>query len=195
MLCASTVWIQLCPIHCLWIFAGGYVPGERIPFTVTVENRSSRKVRSLTLHFVQRIVFRTSCKSTLRPRYVQQLESPMQIGPRATTTWNGEFPVPAVCATSNGTCRLIEVSYALLLSVKLKCAISENLTIPITIGTIPLQPAGGVAQPQPSYESCAFGPTEIAGLDRVKGDVIENNQNSFVPQYPVYKYTLWREIE
>ncbi len=129
------------------------------------------------------------------------MQSPNQIAACTTETWNGEFPVPAVVATSNGSCRIINVRYDLVLNVNpAGPTMSKSLTIPIVIGTIPIRIVNpdqtgsiGFELPPPSYQECSFGasapPMPMSKQDvdpSTKGEMIENNQDSFVPQYPYY---------
>ena len=154
----------------------------------------------MTLKFVQTIVFQATTKSKTCTRNILQIKSPNKTGPRSFETWNGECPVPAVVATSNGSCRIINVRYDLVLNVNPSgLTMSTNLNIPIVVGTIPLlEPAqnGGIGfePPPPSYQSCSFGPSAPPmmpqpGDESKKGEMIENNQDSFVPLYPYYNYS------
>ena len=77
---------------------------------------------------------------------------------------------------------------------------SSNLNIQIVIGTIPLLESAqnqgiGLEPPQPSYQNCSFSPSALSLMPQSddqskKGEIIKNNQDSFVPIYPYYAFTL-----
>ena len=151
----------------------------------------------MALKLLQTIVFQATTKSKTCTRNVLEVRSPSKIGPRSFETWNGECTVPAVVATSNGSCRIINVRYDLVLNVY--GSMRSNLNIPIVIGTIPLlEPAQNgeivLEPPPPSYQSCSYGSSARpmmpeTGDQSKKGEIIENNQGSFVPLYPYYTFS------
>lgn len=64
-----------------------------------------------------------------------------------------------MCSTSNGTCRIIDVSYKLIFTFGAPNSIDEHLKVPITIGTIPLRDLARPSAPldsqaPPSYGAC-----------------------------------------
>jgi hypothetical protein len=88
----------------------------------------------------------------------------LEIQPRSVEKWDrGRLIIPSVCSTSNGTCRIIEVSYTVVFTFGASSSFDENLTIPVTIGTMPLRdisefslaPSAPMEMPSPpSYEAC-----------------------------------------
>lgn len=173
---------------------GGHVPGEAIVFSVNIDNRSSREIKIMQVDLVQQIKFHATNKTRTCTRHVAAIRFPGKIGIRKQENWeNISLVVPPVCSSSNGTCRIIDVRYAINLNFDAGgLAISKDLSIPVVIGTIPLMNLGiPVPQNWPlSYQASIFDPTpsqEMPPEYETKGEVVESDQSSFRPHYPYYK--------
>lgn len=170
------------------------MPGEAVIFSVIINNRSSREIKTMKVDLIQQIRFHATTKSRTCTRHVASVVYPAKIPPRQQEHWdNIALVVPPVCSSSNGTCRIIEVNYAINLNFDAAgVALSQDLTIPIVIGTIPLMNLG---MPVPNnlpltYQASIFDPTpnqEMPPDYETKGEVVESDANSFRPHYPYFK--------
>jgi hypothetical protein len=175
------------------IMKGGYVCGECIVFNATVDNRSSREIKSCTVNLIQHLVFHATTKSKRCTRTVALIKYPKKINAKTTETWSDSvLTIPPVCSSSNGTCRIIEVIYSVVFNFDASgMAISTDVSIPITIGTIPLQDSNNQTQHNLpySFEASHFGAesNQMPPEFEQKGEVFESDANSFKPYYPYYK--------
>lgn len=184
------------------------MPGEGIVFNASIDNKSGRTIREMTVRLLQNLRFHATTKSKSCTRTVAAIQFPGKIGPRSQDTWNSSvLTIPPVCSSSNGTCRIIEVSYLVEMSFDTSgIAISKDLRIPIIIGTVPLtakatQDAyplldGDEEAAAPSYEECLFSasassrprPKDHMPADyEAKGELVESDQATFKPYYPYYR--------
>lgn len=182
------------------------MPGEAIVFSVMIDNRSSREIKSMQVDLNQIIVFHATTKSRRVARHVASVRFPGKVGARNQEHWeNIALLVPPVCSSSNGTCRIIDLKYELNLNFDASgVAVSKSLIIPVVIGTVPLSspmsrpatlslPASlpdQFGQPPPSYQASIFEPTpnqEMPPDYDTKGELVESDHNSFRPHYPYYK--------
>lgn len=147
----------------------------------------------MQVDLIQQIRFHATCKSRTCTRHVASIRYPGKIASRQQENWsNIAIVVPPVSSSSNGTCRIIEVNYAINLNFDASgMAISQDSTIPVVVGTIPLMNSG---MPVPtnlplSYQVSIFDPTpnqEMAPDYETKGEVVESDAHSFRPYYPYY---------
>ncbi len=117
----------------------GYVPGERIQFTVQIDNRSKRKIKPLKVEFYERITFHARSKSTSSYRVIASATNGISIEPLRFYEWkdaNSSFVLPPLCHTSNGLCRIIDIKYVLSLKFSPSGSVSSTINIPITIGKV-----------------------------------------------------------
>ena len=99
---------------------GCYVPGENIDFKASIENKSSRELKHLTVDLIQNLKFHASGETRKCSRKVAQVTYQSKIPSRSSENWtNGCLPIPAVCPSSNNTCKIIEISY--IIKIKKKC--------------------------------------------------------------------------
>jgi hypothetical protein len=177
------------------ITKGGYVCGECIVFNVTVNNRSSREIVSCSVKLMQHLIFHATTKSKKYTRRVAFIEYPNMINAKTTETWSGSaIIIPPVCSSSNGTCRIIDVFYSVVLKFNTSgISTSTYVSIPITIGTIPLQESYYTNQAQHnlsySFEASHFESEskEVLLEFEQKGEMFESDTNTFKPCYPYYK--------
>jgi hypothetical protein len=173
----------------LSIFKGGYVSGEGLAFNAIIENRSSRAIKSLSFKIMQDVNLHASAKSRTISRVVAQIFYPKIIEKNSCEEWsNTVLTIPSVCASLSNTCRIIDVYYYALLSV---CpegpSLSFDLSIPITIGTIPLID-GKMVKFTHSFEACTFKTTPNKELDDKKDGEVTNYMNPhFSPHYHFYQ--------
>ena len=188
---------------------GGFVPGEPIVFSVCIDNQSKRTADSLTAMIVQQVRLHATSRSTARTRAVISVQLPRDVKPKTRDEFhNLSLVVPAVCSSSNGLSRIIEVNYTFVLSFGARgFSINGNLVIPIKIGTVPFMGSSvdprsyvpsatvhptrnvnsnsGMNAPPPSYEACIFGSEMKHDSDDTKGgEVCSSDQDSYRPFYP-----------
>ena len=146
----------------------------------------------MTVSIVQDIVLHARTKSRTCRREVAFIKYKKSISAGSNETWTDNIVIPAVAATSNGMCKIIVVSYNLVLNVNpAGCTTSKDVPIPIVIGTIPLTDSSNTASSPFEYQNCMFGPSEqkyTPDLGEKRGDVIESNEASYAPLYPYYNY-------
>ena len=121
---------------------GGYCPGESIAISVEAENHSNRRITSIRATLKQIIVYYAQARgrvhSRIHSRIIQRIVGP-GIEPGATSSWSNELlPIPAT-VLSISSCRILNVSYVLTVTLGILRAIDLHVTIPITIGNVPFR--------------------------------------------------------
>ena len=177
-------------------FIGGFVPGEHLVFNVNIQNLSSSSLNELSVSLVQKIVFSSSNSRQKRAiRIVASIKSSTVIEAHSNESWRQAIKIPPVISTSNGTCKIIQITYELVLNVNpMGLAFSKNLKIPVIIGTVPInedntQTADDLLPP--SYEMCVFGSeraAEIPNYGSTQPTIIDNEQTWNTPMTPLYPY-------
>ena len=116
----------------------GFCPGEAVVVSATAENITNRVMRGIrvsliavtrrTAHGASSVISRTVC---------ELMGEAIAVG--ATDRWeNRRFPIPPV-PPSIKTCRIIDQSYYIQLSVVVPNGFNLNIHFPIVIGTVPLR--------------------------------------------------------
>jgi len=128
----------------------GFVSGESIKFQVTIQNKSDKPLKLLAVKLIQQSEFRGRSEDGVPDcqRYKQRYEN-REIAAVAyepevpNETWDGSLKIPPVCATANAamsSCKIIGISYFLVLNFDVKTiSWSKDLDVPIIIGTICLR--------------------------------------------------------
>ena len=167
-----------------------------MPFKVEIDNKSSREIKEMSVNIIQRIYFHSTCKTKTCVRNMAQVKYPKRIPEKTREVWSLGIIIPPVCASSNGTCKIIHVTYIILFNFDPSgLAVSKDLGIPLTIGTIPLRNQSNNMQPDQlmpslpsSFQACMFGNENSANFEPAsKGEIVESNSSSFKPMYPFYK--------
>ena len=177
------------------ILIGGYVPGEGIVFYVKIDNRSNRDVKRISVTLIQQIKFYATKKSKIERRQVASFCFPKVVNKRSFEEWGDSvLAIPSVCPTSNGFCKIIDISYFILLSFDTSGpSLSADLNIPIIIGTTPLRVRSETpnsSDPPPySYEASDFDSNSIriSNDDGNNGELVESDLGSYRPIYPFFK--------
>jgi len=132
----------------------GYVPGELIGFNAEVDNQANKEMTGSFLNLVEVVTFKTARKNKTERRVVAEIRRG-RIGPGTSDYWEGVLMrVPALPPTNlAGTCNIIDVQYRLDFHVD-PSGMSFDLVVslPITIGTIPLQEYIPTLAPPPPYQ-------------------------------------------
>ena len=175
----------------LSVLKGGYVPGEDIVFNASVYNKSSKKLR-MKAKLVQRVTLHATTKSKEWTRVVAEIPFHKEIGENSCDEWNNSvLTVPAVCGSSNGFCRIIHVSYVLVLECDPSGpSFDLEIAIPIQIGTIPLNNNNNNANTQNNgqhvFQPSYFETSKNKDLmPEYKGKVTLDQD--YLPSYPFYK--------
>lgn len=186
----------------------GYVPGQVINVTILLDNKSSVAVNSLLTKLVRIVTYISSCGRTNGDtKSIASVES--MVTDDRTSRYQQHLVVPSVAP--NIDCSVLKVTYELVVTIKVGCCrINPRLTIPLTIGTVPIV-AAPVAMPDvqetPSYGTFGpiFGPLAPVEYEEAvdpptyaeamnTSSVNVNDQanaigfQSYVPRYPVYKF-------
>ncbi len=165
-------------------------------FSAKIENKSSRDVKPMTLELIEQIRFHSTRKSKLCTRMIAKIRCPRKLDSQEIYEWTNRetnLIIPPVASTSNGTCKIIDISYLLNLSFDASgLSVSTDLRIPIVIGTIPMRDPNQQAQnnenqlsAQFKYLASIFESTGDYG-EEIKGEVIGSDGNTFKPFYPYY---------
>ena len=119
----------------------GFVPGETIIFNASIDNRSSKTIKSISAVLVQTttLIYNRSRKHKSSRNIVTLRYDGTKIGPQMKENWAVGFKIPALCPSLLDTCRIIKLDYTLSLIVKFNgLTIGKMLDIPIIVGTVPL---------------------------------------------------------
>ena len=158
----------------------GYCPGESIAISMVAENYSSRKITAVRATLKRTVVYygkyqrhtvsgsgrhhhshhhhshhhhhfhgtadHAECKS------IQRIQGP-GIEAGGTSNWNNELlPIPTTVPTISNSCRILNLSYALTVTLDIPNAIDLHVTIPITIGNVPFKGNGNTNAAYPPAE-------------------------------------------
>uniref|UniRef100_A0A182SU98 Arrestin C-terminal-like domain-containing protein n=1 Tax=Anopheles maculatus TaxID=74869 RepID=A0A182SU98_9DIPT len=174
----------------------GYVPGQAIPLTINLDNRSSRLIEGVNMKLQQEVTYRAESPAHKYRRELHTIVKHIGNGVEgeATNQYVQRLVVPTVVPTC-GDQNLISVAYRLHLTVRVEgCGSDPVLEIPLIIGTTPLipdQPATVAIPPQ----------TVVAGDGFNFGNVPEQlpsasgimRQNTLPPEYlppPTYEEAM-----
>ncbi|XP_037044120.1 arrestin domain-containing protein 3-like isoform X2 [Bradysia coprophila] len=117
----------------------GAIPGESIPFIVEVFNKSDKTVQE-SLSIYKEVEFFAQGKSKTQSESVAEILGET-LQPGADHVWqNNTFMVPQTQPSTLGRCRIISISYKLVLEMKVS-GIGFNLdaSSPFVIGNIPFR--------------------------------------------------------
>lgn len=188
----------------------GYVPGQKIPITVAVNNTSSVPVLGINSKLKRKVSY-ISQKPREKTRVVD--ESLARVWTAVRNDESGQYTqkleIPSVVPT--GKCSVLVIDYTLQVKVHVDgCYKNPKINIPITIGTIPFTPTPTTAEPdvnQIGWIDGLLSPTapESPGSDDILPPSYEQAMNgmavnvnddepnaigfqAFIPRYPVYKF-------
>ena len=181
------------------------MPGETIISHASVDNRSRREIKPMTVRLVQEITFhgqRFTYHIKKVKREVAMVRYTNTIAARTHEDWSQiKLLIPPVCSTTDSSQpHIIEIGYELVFNFDAAGAhVSRDLSIPIVIGTVPLVDSSqdntvAIVDPSSiqthSYMPSVFEPNDSDHLpleyDDIIGDIIESNAKSFKPLYPYF---------
>lgn len=190
--------------------ATGYVPGQKIPIAIALNNNSG-----VDVHGVKCSLDRTEFYISNSPYEKTKTVSKTLVS-QSTTVTNAKYArltqqleIPSIAPT--GKCSVLAIEYELNINVRVEsCRVNPKIKIPITIGTVPLQTAalfmGRANANYGSFDECSqpTAPPLMANLDErlppsyeeaMNGTVVNVNDEPnaigfqpYVPRYPVYKF-------
>lgn len=169
-------------------FQAGYVPGESIPFTVNINNKSGLNCHDIKVKLIERMTLRKVkrqkvCKLII-PRDVVEVLMPQCVLPNTSHKWQGDVTIPSVVASMpENTCRVLEIDYFLKLSFE--AGSMQEAHIPITVGFIPLKDES-VKTPPFVYKPCESNFSDKLG-DIEPGYSHQSNMKTYQPVYPFYQ--------
>lgn len=138
---SKSFWFWPCisgPMHfSIELPVSGYVSGQKIPITVNLNNASNIPIRAIRSKLVRKVCF-ISQTPTRKARNEAKTVAKMvtTVTRDKSDQYTQDLVIPATAPT--GKCSIISVEYELKVKVKLGgCRSDQEMTIPITIGTVP----------------------------------------------------------
>lgn len=182
----------------------GFVPGESLIYNISIDNKSNRDVIETTIKLVQEIKLTGSSREIIVKttkvktcyRDVVNVNLLQIIAAKTNVTLNNNYSiiVPPVSATSTNTCKIIEIRYYVVFTFGCRGSANKDMSIPITIGTIPLSNPSekkpsldNSSNNLPSYEECVYGAIKPEIAESIKGEMFDSDASTFKPLYPYYK--------
>ncbi|ALC47982.1 CG2641, partial [Drosophila busckii] len=200
-------------ISTLTIPFGGYAPGQRIHYTLQIDNQShGYDLHGIELSLIQIYEFKAtspSYKSRKHSNVLSEEYQPERVRRLSKRLINASLVIPPVPPSTRQQ-GIIKVTYQIKMAIKTgDCHRDSDIHMPITVGTIPLAqsaenpanasewipqtpdtPAGAAADLPPSYDHClppSFEEATHIGSKFVDTDVNEHNRtDDFIPRYPMY---------
>jgi hypothetical protein len=166
------------------------VPGELVLVNVEVQNKSNKDVTSLTASLKRVLRFHAKNRTKNEYDYFSKTMFAKVIPANSADVWNVAIPIPPVCTSSDmaGMCKIIEIEYFVSVDIKASGMLFQrNMSIPITIGSIPFI-SQGVPASNYIFQACALHQGVTNGFTHhgVEGESLQSNINSYQPVYPFY---------
>jgi hypothetical protein len=120
---------------------GVFVPGERIFFNVTIKNKTKHELSNIRVCLVQETKVNAQRKQRKYKKSMAFMSLSKSVASLSEENWSASFRIPATCPTLTGLSRILKINYFFKLGVDSSETEStkNELSIPITIGSIPLQ--------------------------------------------------------
>lgn len=131
----------------------GYVSGQKIPITVSLNNASNVPIRGIRSKLVRKVNF-ISQAPTQKARTVTKTVAKLltSVTNDKSNQYTQDLVIPATAPT--GKCLILTVEYELKVQIQLGgCRSNQEYTIPITIGTVPFTAASRASAPPPVEEA------------------------------------------
>ena len=182
---------------------GGYCPGESIAISTEAENHSDSRVSAVQASLKQEVSYYVDRHSCSFRKVVQKVEGP-GIAAGRSSNWSKELlPVPAIVPTID-SCRILKLSYYLVVTLVIPGARDLHVSIPVTIGNVPFRGQDHAAHngnsyipppylPQPHTEnppsasltySAVYPPVYIGDDNYTMGETQYAPVYGFVTDYP-----------
>lgn len=129
----------------LQIPAVGFVAGQKMCIVIDVSNNSNITVDEIKLSLKKTVCY----NATLPGKFTKEKMEPVEVkrlggvGKHDKTTFDVPFEIPAIPPTNQGLCKVISIHYEIEVKAKVVNTFhnSAKISIPILIGTIPINPA------------------------------------------------------
>ncbi|CAG9791080.1 unnamed protein product [Diatraea saccharalis] len=149
----------------------GYCPGQVIPITVDIENKSNVQLHLVKIFLRKVVTYRATSPSTVTKK-AKEVILTVQEGPApagSTKHWNLSLEIPPIPPSNLVNCNIIDLDYDL----KVECVVSGmHLNMKgkkyVTIGTVPLVAGAGTA-PSPGGDTAQYSPSQPAVLPVAPG--------------------------
>lgn len=143
---------------------------------------------------VQRVTFHAKGKSKTLTSNVTKILFPKEIKGKSVENWNdGILVIPPICPSTNGSCRIIDVDYEIVMYFGTSgLTLGSKVILPIIIGTIPIISEENMHLAKNSFTLMASDlkvePNEKVEVEETQNpDEIDFNSEKFMPFYPYYK--------
>lgn len=179
----------------------GFVCGQDIPITVEIENGTNKKVKDVICSLIQSVCFTAGTPEIMTKTTTDTIKSiifePVDV--HDSKTLMKKLKIPTLPPSKLDYCDIIDIKYSLDIEAVISGPhINLHVSIPITLGTIPLltyvpsapyPPQQPVYQPfsvqnspyqqlpPASYEECQYRTSNFQGT---------YGANIFIPRYPTY---------
>ncbi|KAH8304949.1 hypothetical protein KR018_011665, partial [Drosophila ironensis] len=149
----------------------GFVPGQSVPLSVLVTNESHIPVEQLLVSLVMLVTYHSRPPSMPNSTSERLVVNTMRPGDSVLRNckklFNYELKVPATPPTCFNLCRIIQIAYQVEVEAVVKgCHQNEVVSVPVTVGTVPL-----VQQHVPIHPR---GPGVGLGLGQEQGQGLVN---------------------
>nr|XP_019535015.2 arrestin domain-containing protein 3 [Aedes albopictus] len=158
---SKNFWFWPCisgPMHfSIELPVSGYVSGQKIPITVNLNNASNIPIQAIRSKLVRKVCF-ISQTPTRKARNEAKTVAKMltTVTSDKSNQYTQDLVIPATAPT--GKCPIITVEYELKVKVKLGgFRPDQEMTIPITIGTVPFGMSPKLESPLNNSGAAGFG--------------------------------------
>ena len=159
------------------------------------ENKSNRVVCRLWIKLVQEILLTgssreiivktTKVKKCYRDVVCIKVDKKIPGHSIETVFSNQPIVIPPICASSIDLCKIIQINYYVVLCYGVFGSLDQDLSLPIKIGTVPLNDVLYSTNP-PSYEESVFESISEHKEKNAEGEFFESDEKTFKPLYPIY---------
>ena len=137
---------------------GGYCPGESIAISIEADNHTNRRITYVQATLKRVVVYYARGGSHTSSKIIQKIEA-SGIESGTTSNWSNELlPIPATVPSIN-SCRILNLSYVLTVTLDIPRAVDLHVTIPITIGNVPFRGGESAAVGTSTFSAQPSAPT------------------------------------
>ena len=87
-----------------------------IHFVSTIDNKSNKEIKDITVSLVQCIKFFANKQSKVCQRKVAYISYPKLVKSKSSLSWNVNLSIPPIPTSSSNLCKIIDISYILSFS-------------------------------------------------------------------------------
>ncbi len=186
------------------ILQAGFVPGEYIHFKVDINNKTNYDLDNIRVKVVQKVQIKADGKMRSYRHSLGFMALHKKVLRQQNELWNTAYHIPPVCPTMLGQSRLLQIEYFFILFIDFDSSFSfaKEMSIPITIGTVPLHEENflvrgdkatstdltGPGIPDETFEPVKnehYKPPTYSNSD--KGKALQTDLDTYKPKYPYFK--------